>query len=460
MLVYNSGMPKQLTILSAKIAFRIGRLFGKGGSALPGLVAERIDPQVLSKLVRGNFRKGIILITGTNGKTTTALLTAEILRADGRTVLHNRGGSNLMRGLLSTMIQACNLGGRVKADTAVFEVDENAFPAIVAAVKPTHIIVTNLFRDQLDRYGELDATAQKLAGALRKADAMAWLNADDPLVASLASATKNSSFFGVQASTSTKLDDEWSADSLVSPKSGVPLIYSKRYYSHIGIYKSSNGDFSRPKADIEATHPQAKQDQLSFQLKLGNREITVRTKLGGFYNVYNVLAAVAVTYQLGVSPDTIRVTMQESKPAFGRLERIDYKGRELYLLLVKNPVGFNQIIETFLLPDHEVSALIIINDNIADGRDVSWLWDANLEALSEKKRNLIVSGQRADDMALRLKYANVAKFTTKANPEHGIDKLVTSVKPGQKIYIVPTYTAMLSIRSWLAKKTGIQEYWQ
>lgn len=455
-------MPKSITIVTAKLVFRIGRIFGKGGSALPGLVAERMNPKILSDLVRGNFAGGIIVITGTNGKTTTARLTAAVLEADGRRVLYNRGGSNLMRGLISTLIQNCDSTGHFKADTAVFEVDENAFAAIVAAVKPTQVVVTNLFRDQLDRYGEIDTTAQKLRRALEKSGpSRLHLNSDDPLVASLAAAKQPVSYFGVAQYHETALDDRFSADSMLSPE-GEELIYSQRYYSHIGRYHTKSGRYRRPQPDCEASKIRLDEQSVTMQVKLNHsrEQSDITVPLTGFYNVYNVLAAVSVAAELGISLADCGQVLATTSAAFGRFEKISFRNRDLYLLLVKNPVGFNQIIETFLLKRADVPVLIEINDNFADSRDVSWLWDVSFEALAQRKAPIIVSGLRATDMALRLKYANVANITTISNTKRALTKLIELTGKDRPAYIVPTYTAMLELRSYLAKKTGIGEYWQ
>jgi len=459
--MYNKHMPQSITIIAAKIARQLTSLKGNGGTALPGLVAERLDPDILRKLAAGNFRDGITLVTGTNGKTTTALLAANILAADGRQVLHNHGGSNLMRGIIATIIEAADLRGRVAAQTAVFEVDENAFVQIAPVLQPTHIIVTNLFRDQLDRYGELDTTAQKIAAAIAKVEGVTvHLNADDPLVASLSdSHSKPVSYFGVGDYQETKLDDLWSADSLTSPVSGAPLEYSRRFYSHIGHYRSSNGDFARPKPQLEASQIRIGDNSLSFRTNhTKNASITV--PIGGFYNVYNVLAAMSLAESLQISPQLIQASLATAQPAFGRTETVQYRGRQLRLLLAKNPVGLNQTIEQYLLADPTAPILFIINDNLADGRDVSWLWDADIEALRHHSGPIIVSGQRAYDMALRLKYANVVNYTTETRIDHALNLAAKKVKPKQTVNIVPTYTAMLAVRTLLVASGSLKEYWR
>lgn len=466
-------MPKTLTILLAKTVLKLEHLLGKGGSALPGLVAERLDPQILAKLIRDNFTDGVIIITGTNGKTTTATLTAAILRISGRSVVHNNGGSNLMRGVISALLAASNLHGQIGEQMAVFEVDENAFPAVARAVRPRLVAITNLFRDQLDRYGELDATADKLRRGLQHTKANLLLNADDPLVATLGSARPSSAvyYFGVNDKHSTQLDDQLSADSVVSPE-GEELVYSRRYYSHLGIYRAKRGDFARPEPNFEATAVKLADDGLCFGFRntrsladTKNRHIlSLQTNLIGFYNVYNALAAAAVVSLCGVDEEPTKHGLLETRPAFGRVEKIRYQDRDFYLLLVKNPVGFNQILETFVLARPDVPVLIVINDNFADSRDVSWLWDVSFEALanqnSKRKQPILVSGLRAADMTLRLKYANVDKFTIINQPSRALHELIALTPVGGKALIIPTYTAMLALRSQLAKLAGVGEYWQ
>lgn len=414
-----------LAITVARIASAATRLLGRGGgSALPGLVAERLDPAVLAKLAR--FHSGSVVVTGTNGKTSTTHMLAGILRDGGKRVITNSSGSNLTRGIVSALIGQANWRGRVKADWGVFEVDEATMPAACLALTPKVVVVLNLFRDQLDRYGELDTTARLIGGAIAPLEADIWLNADDPLVAHLASAVKLGQvrYFGVSDAPVQRLAHDWAADSNRCPKCGEALDYSVNYFSHIGHYSCANGHFERPKPQME---------------------IKTDAK-GGLYNAYNQLAAVAAAGSLGVPAPEAGADLR--RDVFGRQETFGYKGRQLTLLLIKNPTGFNQVIQTFLT-DKPGPMMIAVNDNFADGRDVSWLWDVAFEEIGEAQ--FVASGIRAADLALRLKYAD-RPASVQEDLMDGVDRLLEQVPEGGSAYILPTYTAMLELRNRLKLK--------
>lgn len=454
-------MRKSFVIICAKLIWRIGRVFGHGGTALPGLVAEKLDPHILPKLAKNNFSSGLVLITGSNGKTTVASLLTQLLKAQGYKVIYNKGGSNLSRGLISCMIQNATLTGKISEDMAVFEIDENAFTATALQLNPTDVVITNLFRDQLDRYGEVDMTATKLASTLKHLySTYLYLNSDDPRVAFLGKKKKRVTYFGVADGPETKLDDQWSADIVTNPTSKGVLRYKKRYYSHLGIYYSSNDEFNRPQPDLAATKLIFNDKTLAFNLQYNHKTVKFTAPYGGFYNTYNVLAALGVVQRFKMPADLAQQVVAKAQPAFGRMEEITYNNQNLKLLLVKNPAGFNQIIETYVLPNVNNPLLICINDNLADGRDVSWLWDVYFEALRQHKGSIVVSGQRAYDMALRLKYANVVNFTIKLDIQDALQDIMKQNKNQKTIYILPTYTAMFQLRQFLAKKTKLAEFWQ
>jgi len=443
-------MPVVVTLIISKLALFATRLTGRGGSALPGLIADKIDPQLAGKLSR-NFTS-IILITGTNGKTTTTKMLVEILRAGDLTIITNQSGSNLKRGITSRLIEEASIFGRIKADVAVFEVDEASMPAVAEALKPTHIAILNLFRDQLDRYGELDTTAALLGGVLsHNKGAQVLLNADDPLVASLVGrASKgHAQFFGVQASDSKRLQNDATADSSHSPYDGTPLIYSKNWFGHLGHYRSADGSFMRPAATYSL-----KQRGLELSMDLAGEKDVVRLQLPGLYNAYNALAAAALASKMDVKIDVIKTTLHATRAAFGRVEHFAYNGRQIYLLLIKNPTGFNQVIQTFLQNHNKNSSIMIaINDNFADGRDVSWLWDSAVEEIAGKQP-VVVSGTRAYDMALRLKYADRAS-DVHVDPQAAFEQAIRQTPQGGTLYVLPTYTAMMHLRKWLATKVEI-----
>lgn len=442
-------MPVVVTLIIAKLSLLATRFTGRGGSALPGLIADKLDPRLATKLSK-NF-SSITLITGTNGKTTTTKMLVEILRADGREVITNQSGSNLKRGITSKLIEEASIFGRVKGDVAVFEVDEASLPAVASVLKPTQVAILNLFRDQLDRYGELDTTAGILSSVLSAhKGAEVLLNGDDPLVASLADrAGSKVEFFGVESSDIKKLEHDATADSAHSPYDGTPLKYSKNWFGHLGHYRSEDGKFARP-----AVQYGLKQEGMELTVKMSEDTFEVKLPLPGLYNAYNALAAAAMAIKMDVNIDVIKSTLEATQAAFGRVESFEYKGRQVYLLLIKNPTGFNQVIQTFVKKHKQNNQIMIaINDNFADGRDVSWLWDAAVEEIAGKQP-VVVSGTRAYDMALRLKYAD-RKADVEPDIQDAFERVVRQTPEGGTVYVLPTYTAMMGLRKWLTTKVEL-----
>ncbi len=488
----------------AKLTGSLSRLLGKGGgSALPGLLAEQSDDEILAQL-GSRLKHGSIVITGTNGKTTTTKMIEQILESNRYKVLTNRSGSNLSRGIVSTLIEKISWTGNFKAEVGLFEVDEASMPAVCAALKPQAVVVLNLFRDQLDRYGELDTTAAMIGRAIAPLKTELYLNADDPLVASLAKylkpdqdypdqdqvlntesnqtrsktrslSTPNSHvhYFGVQDAEVDKLAHDLAADSDHCPLDGAELKYSQNFFGHIGHYVCPKGDFERPIPQTVLTGYRSGQ---AFEISAGQSSTKLYLPLPGLYNAYNALAAVCLTNGLGI--DVVRScrALESVTAAFGRVERLEIDGRTVYLLLIKNPTGFNQVIQTFLAGDKGHSLMIAINDNFADGRDVSWLWDVAIEELRVKHttnavpvgreskpghsgHKIVVSGVRALDMALRFKYAD-QKVAVEANLEEAFKQTVAAAAPGETVYIMPTYTAMLELRQRIRALGLVKGYWE
>ncbi len=439
-------MKTRLAITVAKLARHSSRLIGRGdGSALPGLVAERIDNQILSKL-GAELDQGSILITGTNGKTTTAKMIREIMAASGYTVVANSAGSNLHRGVVSSLIA----GAKGSKKLGVFEVDEAAMASVARALQPKLIVVLNLFRDQLDRYGELDTTAALIGRAIAATEAELWLNADDPLVASLAQYAKAGKvhYFGAKIDYRSALKHDYTADSVHDPKTGKKLEYSRVYFGHLGQYSG------QPKPDIILTAYRPSQTASQLEFQVNGSSLLVKLALAGLYNAYNALAAVAVCAAIGSSPIQIASCLNGTKAAFGRIERFDLDEGQIVLLLIKNPTGFNQIIESFLLSKQQQNVAIIINDNYADGRDVSWLWDVAIEDLSSRRHKILVGGLRKYDIALRLKYAGIDSDIGGDDDFTSVTKHFRQMYKGEVLYVLATYTAMTSIRKRLAKSVG------
>lgn len=448
-------MRKFIAILAAEFARSLSQLTKRGsGSALPGLVAQKFDPNIITKLA-AKLPGGIILVTGTNGKTTTAKMIAGILEQDGNKVVYNFNGSNLSRGLASILIQHTNFWGtRMDGGVGLFEVDEATMPEIVGLLKPTAIVVTNLFRDQLDRYGEVDKTAAIIGHALELTpDAKVFLNADDPLVASLCKYNKNVAYFGIDDDYKTL--SKGAIDSRNCLSCGAELSFNPRYFGHLGNYTCTKCGASRPplRYSLRDLNFTVESSEASLVTPTFSEKISIQ--LPGLYNLYNALAAGALAEYLKVPKGSIIYALNNISAAFGRMEKISLgDGKNVFLMLVKNPTGFTQTIETLVCDKKPKSILIALNDNFADGTDVSWIWDAEMEIIKDYAKEVIVSGIRGEDMLLRLKYADfdMAKVVLDKNLKSALDKGIANLSANETLYILPTYTAMLDIRKTLSNK--------
>lgn len=447
-------MRKFFAMMLAKISYSTSRLTNQGGgSALPGLLALKIDPNIIRKLSK-NFRFGIVLVTGTNGKTTTAKMLAAILEESGLEVIYNFAGSNLSRGIASTLIQNSNaFGTKTKGDIAIFEVDEATMPEITASVEPRVVLVTNLFRDQLDRYGELDKTANIIGNSIKGLqNTTIVLNADDPLVADLSSFNRNVVYFGMSEN-APQTKSKGAIDSKNCLSCGATLTFSTRYFGHLGIYTCPDCGFTRPLPSYTMEDVKLAVESSKATFVAQDFQAQINISLPGLYNLYNALAAASVAHVLHVPYDKIPSALANVSAAFGRMEKIRVGNKNIMLLLVKNPTGFTQGIETLTYDKMPKNLLIALNDNFADGTDVSWIWDAEMEITKDYVSNLTASGIRAEDLQLRLKYAefDMSKVKVEKNLAKALDSALNSMKDEETLYILPTYTAMLEIRKMLAK---------
>lgn len=445
-----------------------GLRFG-GGTNFPGLLARRIAPGVLRRIV-GALPEGVVLLSGTNGKTTTARMLAGILHRQGRRVLHNRAGANLVSGLTATAIAGSSPLGRPRAEIGLFETDEAALPQAVHETSPRLVIVHNLFRDQLDRYGEVDTIAARWKQALATlpATATALLNADDPAVAYLGEGLAcRVVYYGVEDARHSVGSVQQMADSQFCKRCGTAYNYSAVFYGHVGHYRCPNCGLARPQ-------PQIRLERLLLEGAAGSRlliaygdgGLEIRLPLPGFYNAVNALAATGAALSLGLAPAGIRAELERFSAAFGRIERIDAGGRPLLLALIKNPVGASETVRMLTqvgsTDEGKLQLLIIINDRDADGTDVSWLWDAEFERLAGSVALATVSGTRAGDMAVRLKYAGVEEACIRVEPElaGALDSALAGLPTGQTLYVLPTYTAMLELRAEMAGRGWVRQFWQ
>lgn len=456
-------------VAARAVSFVIQRAGRGGGTAAPGLVADRLDPRLLTKIT-STLPGGAVVVAGTNGKTTVSRMVAGILENDGRRVLHNRSGSNLVRGVVATYAGATGLFGRTPADIAVIETDEAAFPEIVKRVQPRVILLNNLFRDQLDRYGEITAIGKLWRAALRTLppETIIVVNADDPtLVAITDGLPVRRIAFGLEQTSYQLASLPHAADAATCRLCGADLVYDALYVSHLGEWRCPNGDASRPPLNIAgrdvALHGV---ESLDLMLRDASGDCQ-RLLLGvpGLYNAYNAVAAAAVARTLGVASDVVATGLAEFRAAFGRVERLSYRDRTLIMALVKNPTGFNEVLRMLTAASGEltVPVLVAINDLAADGRDVSWLWDVDFELLAAGSAPVSTAGIRGADMANRLKYAGleVDRITPLPRDERrALEAFVDSVPEGETAYLLPTYTAMLEFRRVLSTLGAVESFWR
>jgi UDP-N-acetylmuramyl tripeptide synthase len=437
-----------------------------GGTTLPGLVAQRLDAQSARKLAAGLVR-GTAVTTGTNGKTTTSRLLSSIARQAGWRVVHNRAGANLVGGIVAALVGAAGPSGRVSADVGIFEVDEAAFPRVERMIAPRVVTFTNLFRDQLDRYGEVDYVQRLWQEAVAQLDPATTVvvNADDPLVAALALARPAGRVvsYGLDVAEGPRPAAVQTSDARRCPRCGQPLVHSRAYYGHVGVYRCSGCAFTRPQPDVRATaiYANGKAAQtIAMVTPAGTTDATLR--LPGLYNVYNALAAAAAALALGIALPDIRAGLEASANVFGRGERIAMGDRELLLALIKNPVGCTEVLRGIVQTPGNVTALIIINDRLADGTDVSWLWDADFELLAGRVDCAIAAGTRAADMAVRLKYAGVPTERIICEPQldRALAAALDAAGSSGVVHVLPTYTALLEFRELLARRGVIHHFWE
>jgi UDP-N-acetylmuramyl tripeptide synthase len=435
-----------------------------GGTTLPGDVARWVDPTILTKLSR-SLAQGTVVITGTNGKTTTAALLRHILEAQGRHTVANQAGANLIFGVTAALVNRAGWSGGVPADVGLFEIDEASLPRLVTEVAPGTIVVTNLFRDQLDRYGELETTAGHLRRALTQGPegVTAVLNADDPMVAALGDDLPRVLYAGLDDPSLLQPELRHGADAKFCPRCGSPFTFEGVYFGHVGRYRCPRGDFERPALDVKATSVAIEgMERMRMAVTDGAQTADVDVPLSGLYNAYNVILALAAARAVGVPLAKSAAALRNFTPAFGRMERTMIDGRAAVLLLAKNPTGFNEVLRTAIEFGKASSFLIALNDRIADGRDVSWIWDVDFEQLKDVARHVVVSGDRALDLRVRLKYAEIPaeRIEVVTDWRSALRRAVQATPAGQTLFVLPTYTAMLELRAVLTRDGALRPYWQ
>ncbi len=442
----------------ARAARVVSRRSGRGGTTAPGRLLLRLDKQAIGRL--GNrLDDGAALLSATNGKTTTASMLAGILERAGEKVVRNRAGSNMHWGVATTLLDA----GREPGELGLFEVDEAWLPTVSEQLDPRALILCNLFRDQLDRYGELELIADRWAALVAERDGRSSfvLNADDPLVADLGRDRSQVTYFGVEDDSLALPELQHASDSKHCRRFGHAYTYEAVYLGHLGRYSCPNCGRRRPDAQVAATRVRLlgmKGSDIELRTPAGPMEL--RLPLPGLYNVYNALAAAASAFALGAGAEHVRAGLEQTAAVFGRVETIPVSGRDVWILLVKNPAGANEVLRTLTLEGGQVDLWLALNDKIADGRDVSWIWDADFEVLAGRVRHATCSGTRAEEMALRLKYAGIdpAAITVERDLGHSLDRAVADRDGMAPLYALPTYTALLELRDLLAER-GVAGRW-
>lgn len=442
-----------ISLLLARLIYVAIRLLNKSsGTSFIGMVTLKFCPDFLT-YCKGYIKNSAITVTGTNGKTTTSGLLAHILKNERHSVIHNVKGANMLTGVANMF--ALNVLPLNRFDYAVIESDEAYLTKLYDYFNSDYLLVTNLFRDQLDRYGELSTTASFIQSAIDKSSATLVLNADDPLVANFGK-NRKAIYYGFEdvEFCSEEHDCSSSPSEIFNCICGEPLAYSKKFFAQEGHYYCANCGYKRPEPDFKGF---AKIYKYYSDLKIedvkNQKTYEFRVNLVGLYNAYNALGAISCALVNGVSPEIISSAVKSYKSIFGRAERKLINGHETLIQLIKNPAGASEVLETV---DLDSNILIAINDNYADGRDISWLWDSDFEQLKDAKRLIVTSGIRAKDMALRLKYAGIPqeKIIIEENIERAVALVTKSDNIEERVTILPSYTALLKINKMKFHKKG------
>jgi UDP-N-acetylmuramyl tripeptide synthase len=450
--------PLALEIALARAVAGISRVARTGGgTTLPGKLLWKLDPGAVDRLA-ARLPRGSALISATNGKTTTATMVAQILGSSIR-LAHNRAGANLVSGVASALVAARG------AELGLFEVDEAALPEVARRVAPRAVSLGNLFRDQLDRYGELELLAGRWREMTQKLPPGATLvvNGDDPHLGNLAQERAGSVVFGLDDPRVASAELQHAADTKWCVRCGTPYEYRAAYIGHLGDYRCPSCGHARPPLDVTARDISSNGlESVAFTLVLPEESQRVELRVPGLYNVYNALAAAALSRALGATTAEIVGGLQGFSAAFGRFERIAIGDRSLLVLLIKNPAGANEVVRTLVAGGTPRLLLVALNDEIADGRDVSWIWDVDFEPLLGGLERLVATGSRAAELALRFKYAGLDEAAIEVVPllEQALDRGLELTPPGAELTALPTYTAMLALRDLVARRGHVRPYWE
>jgi lipid II isoglutaminyl synthase (glutamine-hydrolysing) len=458
-----------MTLLRVKLATAravggLARRAGRGGgTSLPGKVLMALEPQAISELA-ARLPQGSVVVSATNGKTTTTAMIASVLERGGVSLVHNRAGANMAGGVASTLLSAARRGDDISGDLGLFEIDEFWLDQITPQLQPRAVLLGNLFRDQLDRYGELETIADRWAGVVASLapTARLVLNADDPLIADLGRNAPNVTYFGVEDASVAMPEMQHASDSKHCRRCGAAYSYEAIYLGHLGRYRCPSCGQERPIPSVAAEKISLDGTRgASFEIRTPTEAFPVKLPLPGLYNVYNALGAAALCLELDAPPATVATGLGGVTAAFGRAERVRIGATELSILLIKNPAGANEILRTLALEAGELDVLAILNDRTADGRDVSWVWDADFELLASAVGKVTCAGTRAAELALRLKYAGVPvqRIRVVADLPTALDSALAEASAG-RLFVLPTYTALLQLRDELASRGHVAQFWE
>ena len=440
---------KTVAILVGKMLINLSRMLGNQGSNLPGRVALKIYPPLLGELAQNTYKDSFI-ITGTNGKTTTTNMVAEIFKANGSSYVHNQAGANMLSGITTAFIRQTNFSGRRFHDYALLETDEANVPLLLTVIKPRLILITNFFRDQLDRYGELDITINLIKEAVRDTDIELLLNADDPLQSHFSKETGLScQYYGFGDTDYDSFNGAESREGRYCVFCGHELDYQRYHYAQLGQYHCSQCNNHNPKSQFIG-HELLMNPHIHMQVN----DIVLESPYQGFFNAYNILAAVSLARLAGIEAQIIKIALANFQPRAGRMEAFNIGGKRTILVLVKNPTGLNQSLAMLGQDKADKNLFIALNDNAADGRDISWIWDAEMELIADceaRVKRVICSGQRSGDIAVRVKYGgyNTENIIINTSLKEGIEMAIGM--DSEVSYILCTYTALFASRKILAK---------
>jgi lipid II isoglutaminyl synthase (glutamine-hydrolysing) len=459
----------------ARMVAALSRLRGGGATSAPGKVLLSLDHDAIGSL-GARLSRGSALVSATNGKTTTTAMAAGIFEQAGIPIVHNAEGANMAGGVATALLTAARPHDGIDGELGLFEVDELWLDAVARQLRPRTILLGNLFRDQLDRFGELETIAERWADDLQTRQLV--LNADDPLIADLGRERPGTLYFGIDDDSLALAGMAHAADAKHCRRCGAPYAFEAIYLGHLGHYHCPSCGQCRPTPTVSASEVVLEGVRAArFKLSTPQGEAQVSLALPGLYNVYNALAAAALTTALEVPFASIVAGLQSAKAAFGRAETVTLSPpggadgassagaatpRELQILLVKNPAGANEVLRTLALEPGEHDVLGVLNDRIADGRDVSWIWDADFELLAGRIRRATCSGSRAPELALRLKYAGIdpARIHVQADLSSALREAAADRSGSQTpLYALPTYTAMLALRELLVARGEASSAW-